>query len=40
MNACPRCGLPEHWQLKVRVRLAFAAIAFAGVLGFIAGRMA
>ncbi len=39
-NACVRCGLPEHWQLKIRARLVFAAIVLAAVIGFVAGRMA
>ena len=38
-NACPRCGLPENWTLKVRVRLVFAAIGAAAVRGFVAGRV-
>ncbi len=37
-DTCPRCGLPEHWQVKLRVRLVFAAIGLAGVFGFIVGR--
>ena len=39
-DTCPRCGLPEHWELKVRVRLVFASIVAAAVLGCVAGQMA
>ncbi len=40
VDTCPRCGLPEHWELKLHVRLVFAVIGLAAVLGFIVGRMA
>ena len=25
-NACPRCGHPDGWELKVRARLVFAEV--------------
>ena len=36
-DTCPRCGLPEHWQRKVRGRLVFAAIGLAFVADVEAG---
>ena len=40
---CPRCGHPENWQFRVRVRLVMGSIAGALgaglVLGFLAGRL-
>lgn len=37
-DACPRCGLPAGWALKLRMRAVFASIIAAGVAGLLAGR--
>ncbi len=38
-DACPRCGLPENWTLKVRLRLVFVTILIAFVAGVMLGRL-
>ena len=36
-DACPRCGLPEGWTLKIRTRLVLASLALAFVAGVLVG---
>ncbi len=36
-DTCPRCGLPEHWTLKVRMRVVFVSLAVALVAGLAIG---
>ena len=36
-DTCPRCGLPEGWTLKLRVRLVLASLALAFAAGVFVG---
>ena len=38
-DRCPRCGLPEHTQLRLRVWLVYLCIALAAAGGFVLGRV-
>ena len=36
-DTCPRCGLPEGWTLKLRVRLVLISLAVAFAAGVCVG---
>jgi hypothetical protein len=42
-NDCPRCGLPEGWTLKLKVRLVLLDLAVTAIvclaLGYGVGRL-
>jgi len=42
MNAdtCPRCGLPENWMLRVRLRLVYLSIVTPLIIGVAIGVLA
>ncbi len=37
-DACPRCGLPAGWAMKLRMRAVYASIVAAGVAGYLVRR--
>ena len=40
VDQCPRCGLPENWTLKLRVRLVLVGFTFCFFIGLIFGWVA
>ncbi len=38
-DRCPRCGLPEYWTLKVKMRLVALSILVAFIIGIVIGAL-